>query len=94
MRDPITVSVKKKDITSSVTQDVVFYEHHHKFDLLVTLLGKKEFERVIIFGAMKHSVEKLARGARESLASRLTRFTATKVMASASAHSRTSSLAA
>ncbi len=60
MRDPITVSVKKKDITSSVTQDVVFYEHHHKFDLLVTLLGKKEFERVIIFGAMKHSVEKLS----------------------------------
>ncbi len=60
MRDPITVSVKKKDITSSITQDVVFYEHHHKFDLLVTLLGKKEFERVIIFGAMKHSVEKLA----------------------------------
>lgn len=60
MRDPITVSVKKKDITSSITQDVVFYEHHHKFDLLVTLLGKKEFEKVIIFGAMKHSVEKLA----------------------------------
>ncbi len=60
MRNPITVSVKKKDITSSVTQDVVFYEHHHKFDLLATLLGKPEFERVIIFGAMKHSVEKLS----------------------------------
>jgi superfamily II DNA/RNA helicase len=60
MRDPITVSVKKKDITSSITQDVVFYEAHHKFDLLVTLLGKKELEKVIIFGAMKHSVEKLA----------------------------------
>lgn len=60
MRDPITVSVKKKDITTSITQDVVFYEAHHKFDLLVTLLGKKEFEKVIIFGAMKHSVEKLA----------------------------------
>ncbi len=60
MRDPITVSVKKKDITTSITQDVVFYEAHHKFDLLVTLLGKPEFEKVIIFGAMKHSVEKLA----------------------------------
>jgi superfamily II DNA/RNA helicase len=60
LRDPITVSVKKKDITSSVTQDVVFYEPHHKFDTLVELLKKPEFNRVIIFGAMKHSVEKLS----------------------------------
>jgi ATP-dependent RNA helicase RhlE len=60
MRDPITVSVKKKDITGSITQDVVFYEAHHKFDLLVDLLKKPEFDRVIIFGAMKHSVEKLS----------------------------------
>ncbi len=60
MNDPLTVSVKKRDVTSSVTQDVVFYEPHHKFDLLVTLLGKPALEKVIIFGAMKHSVEKLA----------------------------------
>jgi superfamily II DNA/RNA helicase len=60
MRNPVTVSVRKKDITNSITQDVVFYEPHHKFDLLATLLGKPEFERVIIFGAMKHSVEKLS----------------------------------
>ncbi len=60
MRNPITVSVRKKDITNSITQDVVYYEHHHKFDLLATLLTKPEFERVIIFGAMKHSVEKLS----------------------------------
>lgn len=60
MNDPITVSVKKKDITSSISQDVVFYESHHKFDTLVELLKKPEFGRVIIFGAMKHSVEKLS----------------------------------
>jgi ATP-dependent RNA helicase RhlE len=60
MQDPITVSVKKKDITSSITQDVVYYEGHHKFDTLVELLKKPEFNRVIIFGAMKHSVEKLS----------------------------------
>jgi len=60
LRDPITVSVKKKDITSSVTQDVVYYESHHKFDTLVELLKKPELDRVIIFGAMKHSVEKLS----------------------------------
>jgi superfamily II DNA/RNA helicase len=60
LRDPITVSVRKTDITSSVTQDVVRYEHHNKFDTLVSLLKEESFTRVIIFGAMKHSVEKLS----------------------------------
>ena len=60
MRSPITISVKKKDVTDSIKQDVVPYEHAHKFDTLLALLGKEELKRVIIFGAMKHSVEKLA----------------------------------
>ncbi len=59
LNDPLTVSVRKKDITAAISQDVVRYDHAHKFDLLVTLLGKAEFTRVIVFGAMKHSVEKL-----------------------------------
>ena len=59
MHDPLTISVKKKETTNSIEQDVVFYEHAHKFDTLLTLLAKPEFQRVIIFGAMKHSVEKL-----------------------------------
>lgn len=61
MRSPATVSVKKKDVTDSIAQDVVPYEHVHKFDTLLTLLSKEEFSRVIIFGAMKHSVEKLSK---------------------------------
>lgn len=60
MRSPVTISVKKKDVTNSIAQDVIMYEHAHKFDTLLTVLGKAEFKRVIIFGAMKHSVEKLA----------------------------------
>lgn len=60
LKDPITISVRKTDITNSITQDVVRYEHHNKFDTLVELLKKDEFSRVIIFGAMKHSVEKLS----------------------------------
>ena len=60
MIDPVTISVKKKDVTDSVKQDVVIYEHAHKFDTLLALLSKDELKRVIIFGAMKHSVEKLA----------------------------------
>lgn len=60
LRDPITVSVRKTDITTSITQDVVRYEHHNKFDTLATLLKDAAFTRVIVFGAMKHSVEKLS----------------------------------
>jgi superfamily II DNA/RNA helicase len=60
MKDPVTVSVRKKDVTDSIAQDVVPYMHAHKFDTLMKLLENDELKRVIIFGAMKHSVEKLS----------------------------------
>jgi superfamily II DNA/RNA helicase len=61
LHDPVTVSVKKKDVASSIKQDVVRYTHTHKFETLTALLDDPEFKRVIVFGAMKHSVEKLAK---------------------------------
>ena len=60
LKDPVTISVKKKDVTNSIEQDVVPYGHSNKYETLVKLLGDESFKRVIIFGAMKHSVEKLA----------------------------------
>ncbi len=60
LRDPVTVSVKKQDITNSVRQDVVRYGHSDKFETLTKLLNDQSFKRVLIFGAMKHSVEKLS----------------------------------
>lgn len=60
LRKPVTISIKKNDIITSITQDVVRHGHHDKFTTLVDLLKKSEFSRVIIFGAMKHSVEKLS----------------------------------
>lgn len=60
LRDPITVSVKKQDITNSVEQDVVRFVHSHKFETLTEMLAQADMKRVLIFGAMKHSVEKLA----------------------------------
>lgn len=59
MNNPVMVSVKKTDVTNSIAQDIVRYGHVHKFDTLVAMLSKAEFRRVIVFGAMKHSVEKL-----------------------------------
>jgi superfamily II DNA/RNA helicase len=61
MISPISISVKKKDVTDSIVQDVVTYNHSQKFELLLALLKKEKLTRVIIFGAMKHSVEKLAK---------------------------------
>lgn len=60
MHDPATISVKKRDVTNSIEQNIVPFEYHAKFEKLTELLSQPEFQRVIIFGAMKHSVEKLA----------------------------------
>ena len=57
---PVIVSVKKKDVTNSIAQDVITHGHHNKFDTLLELFANPEFDRVIIFGSMKHSVEKLS----------------------------------
>ena len=61
MTDPQLVSVKKTDVTSSIAQDIVPYIADQKFTVLRELLADKAFKRVIIFGAMKHGVEKLAK---------------------------------
>ena len=61
LRDPVTISVKKKDVTNSIEQDVVPHGHHDKFETLTNLLADDTFKRILIFGSMKHSVEKLAR---------------------------------
>ncbi len=62
MKNPVTISVKKKDVTNSIEQDVVPHGHHDKFETLCNLFNESdELKRVIIFGAMKHSVEKLSK---------------------------------
>lgn len=60
LHNPVEVSVKKKDITNSIEQDVITYKGDEKFSKLLNLLSDKDFKRVIIFGAMKHVVKKLA----------------------------------
>ncbi len=60
LRDPVEISVKKKDVTNSIEQDVVEFTQANKFETLMLLLSKEEFARVIIFVAMKHVAQKLA----------------------------------
>lgn len=61
MKNPVIISVKKKDVTDSIAQDVVPYSGDKKFTTLLNLLKGEDFTRVIIFGSMKHSVEKLGK---------------------------------
>ena len=60
LKTPVTISVKKKDVTNSIAQDVTRFKNDTKFETLLGLLEKDDFKRVLVFGAMKHSVEKLA----------------------------------
>ena len=60
LKNPVTISVKKKDATINIEQSIVHYQHSNKFDTLLDLLKDKEFKRVLIFGSMKHSAQKLA----------------------------------
>lgn len=61
LTDPVTVSVRKRDVTSSVSQDVVPYHPQSKFDTLLAVLARPSCSRAIVFGERKHSVQRLAR---------------------------------
>ncbi|OGZ10715.1 MAG: hypothetical protein A3D67_01805 [Candidatus Lloydbacteria bacterium RIFCSPHIGHO2_02_FULL_51_22] len=58
-KNPATVSVKKKDTTDNIAQDVVRCEGKDKFVVLTDLLRQSGYTRVLVFGAMKHGVERL-----------------------------------
>jgi superfamily II DNA/RNA helicase len=61
LKNPVTVSVKKKDVTDSIQQDVVPYKAGAKLETLTSLFSNEAFNRVIVFGEMKHSVERLSK---------------------------------
>jgi ATP-dependent RNA helicase RhlE len=60
LNNPVTISVKRKEVIDTIMQDVVAYDHHNKFEVLLNLFTDPKFKRVLIFGAMKHSVRKIA----------------------------------
>lgn len=66
MKKPTIVSVKKKEVTDSIEQDVMPFPKKEKFTTLVKLLKQDTFNRVLVFGSMKHSVQKLEKDLREN----------------------------
>lgn len=59
--DPVTVSVRTAETSEHVEQDVVRTQgKEHKIEVLQELLAKPEFEKVLVFGQTKWSVQRLA----------------------------------
>lgn len=62
LNDPVRVSVKTRDTSKDVDQDVVRVpQGSMKYDHLKELLAKPDFRKVLIFGRTKHGVEKLSK---------------------------------
>ncbi len=62
LKNPEKVSVKTRESSANVNQDIVKVgDPAKKLDVLSDLLAKKEFTRVLVFGKTKHGVEKLSK---------------------------------
>lgn len=60
LRNPVKVSVRTRETSEHIHQDIVRVEHgQNKVDVLYELLSQPEFERVIVFGRTKHGINKL-----------------------------------
>lgn len=62
LKNPEKISVKTKESSTNVNQDIVKVgDPAKKLDVLCDLLNKKEFTKVLVFGKTKHGVEKLSK---------------------------------
>ena len=67
LHDPVTVSVRTRETSDHVRQDVVYLkDKEHKVHKLKELLDMPEFQKVLVFGGTKWGVEKLAQNLQKS----------------------------
>ena len=61
LKTPVRISVKTRDTSKNVEQDIVRVERGgNKLEVLHSLLNQEGFSKVLIFGRTKHGVEKLS----------------------------------
>lgn len=60
LKTPVMISVKTRDTSKNIDQDVVRVHPAKKVDALHDLLSQPDFQKVIIFGRTKHGVERLS----------------------------------
>ncbi len=62
LKTPVTISVKTRDTSKSIDQDVVrLRPGENKLDTLQKMLNEEGFSKILIFGKTKHGVEKLSK---------------------------------
>lgn len=62
LSSPVIISVKTRDTSKNIAQDVVRIPRgKDKFEVLAELLQSPDFSRVLVFGRTKYGVEKLAK---------------------------------
>ncbi|MES2006581.1 MAG: DEAD/DEAH box helicase [Patescibacteria group bacterium] len=61
LKEPVSISVKTKETSESVEQDIIRVGSKNKVEVLHDLLNQPGFDRVLIFGRTKHGVEKLSK---------------------------------
>jgi superfamily II DNA/RNA helicase len=62
LHEPVRISVKTRETSASIEQDVVRVPRGaNKLDILHDLLVQPDFTKVLIFGRTKHGVEKLSK---------------------------------
>ncbi|NTU67153.1 MAG: DEAD/DEAH box helicase [Candidatus Moranbacteria bacterium] len=62
LTDPVNVSIKSRETSKNVDQDVVRIAHgEDKIEVLHDLLSQVDFQKVIIFTRTKHGAEKLSK---------------------------------
>lgn len=61
VKDPVTVSVKKKEMLNNISQDIIkVVDKSKKIDLLHNLLNQEGFDKVLVFGRTKWEIQKLS----------------------------------
>jgi len=60
LRDPVRITVKKRDTSANVEQDVVRVAEGNKLDVLRELLAQPEFKKVLVFARTKFGAERLS----------------------------------
>lgn len=61
MQEHVTISVRTSETGEHIAQDVIkVTSGDHKLGMLLKMLAEPHFEKVLIFGEMKHSVQRLA----------------------------------
>lgn len=64
LSNPVRVSVKTRETSHTIDQDVVRVPSAAKFEKLVELLKQDGMDRVLVFGRTKHGVERMAKDLR------------------------------